>query len=88
MWIKSIYGKAAFKRLKLYIWRAGTVTATPECQWPCGWRWMGARSFGLGSVAVQVVTLQNMVRVVTLQNMVGVRGASACRCFGILHPPL
>ena len=50
MWIKSIYGKAAFKRLKLYIWRAGTVTATPECHCPCGWRWVGARSFGLGSV--------------------------------------
>lgn len=62
MWIKSIYGKAAFKRLKLYIWRAGTVTATPECQWPCGWWWVGARSFGLGSVTVRVVMLQNMVR--------------------------
>lgn len=61
MWIKSIYGKAAFKRLKLYIWRAGTVTAIPECQWPCGRQWVGVRSFGLGSVMGWVVTLRNMV---------------------------
>ena len=52
MWIKSIYGKSAFKRLKLYICRAGIVTATSECQWPCGLRWVGARSFSLGSVLV------------------------------------
>lgn len=50
MWIKSIYGKAAFKRLKLYICRAGMVTATCECQWPCGLQRVVARDFRLGCV--------------------------------------
>lgn len=59
MWIKSIYGKAAFKRLKLYIWRAGTVTAIPWMS--VAWRQGGGQSFGLGSVMGWVVTLRNMV---------------------------
>jgi len=32
MWIKSIYGMAAFKRLKLYICGAEILTITFECQ--------------------------------------------------------
>lgn len=50
MWVKSIYGKAAFKRLKLYICRAGIVSATSECQWPCGLQWVVVRDFRLGRV--------------------------------------
>lgn len=32
MWIKSIYGMAAFKRLKLYICGTEILTITFECQ--------------------------------------------------------
>lgn len=32
MWIKSVYGMAAFKRLKLYICGAEILTVTFECQ--------------------------------------------------------
>jgi hypothetical protein len=48
MWVKSIYRKAAFKRLKLYICRAGIATATSECQWPCGLWWEMVRGTGWG----------------------------------------
>lgn len=32
MWVKSIYGMAAFKRLKLYICGAEVLTIMFECQ--------------------------------------------------------
>jgi hypothetical protein len=48
MWIKSIYGKADLKRLKLYIYRAGRGTVTSECQWHCGLQWGTVRIIGSG----------------------------------------
>lgn len=52
MWIKFIYGKVVFKRLKLYIWRVGIVIAIFECQWFCGLQRLVVRGFRLGSVLV------------------------------------